>query len=266
VRHYVQPVRVRDSTDDDWLGIVGIADEHGLQGADSVRNPGYVELLRRRGRLLVGEDTGRVIGFSGMVRIDATVMVSDLFVSAEHQGRGIGTTMLRELIGSQRTLMTFSSSHPGALSAYQRVGMRPGWTLSYLQGQIARQHSVLSATRVDPNVFVIDRPGLLSLFDSVACVHISRDSTRVGSAIVADPDGDPVLHRLLLADRHDEGILAIMNLLPAGATLRARVPDWSSAFEALQSLGFTETDHDLYMGTKPNLVPSSLAALNPGLA
>ncbi|MEO5838392.1 MAG: GNAT family N-acetyltransferase [Acidimicrobiales bacterium] len=257
---------VRDATDDDWCDIARIADEHGLQGADSVRNPRYCELLRDHGRLLITEDAGQVVGFAGMVRIGNTAMVSDLFVAADHQRHGVGTTLLSQLVGGEQTLMTFSSSHPGALAAYRRLGLQPGWALCYLQGPIVRQRCSLNATRVDPHAFVIDRPELLRLFDSVACVHINSDSTRVGSAIVADPEGEPVLHRLVLDDRHDEGMLAVMNILPAGAMLRATVPDWSSAYRLLRGLGFAETDHDLYMGTKSNLVPRSLAAVNPGLA
>ena len=259
-------MHVRDFTDGDRDEVVRIAAEHALHGEDSVLNPRYVELLQRRGRFLVSEDAGQVVGFGAMVRIPTAAMVSELFVATAQHGRGIGTSMLNALVGSRKTVMTFSSSHPAARAAYQRLGLRSGWTLRYFEGPIAHQHSALRATRVDPSEFVIDRPELLGVFDSVACMHISRARIRVGSAIVADPDGEPVIHRLLIADEHDQAILAVMNNLPAGATLRTRVPDCSSAAATLRDAGFVETDHDLYMGTAPDLLPRSLAAVNPGLA
>jgi GNAT superfamily N-acetyltransferase len=259
-------VLVRDASDDDQWAIVRVAGEYGHEGADSVMNPRYVDYLRREGRLLVSEQAGEVVAFAGGLRLGETLMVSELFVSAEHHARGIGTAMLNALVGDHRRIMTFSSPHPAARAAYERIGMQPLWRLRYLAGPVVHRRSAVQATRVEPNAFVIDRPEMLRVFEPVACVGLDRDRKRVGSAIVADPDGEPVVHRLLLAEPHADAMLAIMNLLPVGTTLRVRVPDWSDACHTLQEVGFSETDHDMFMATTPSLLSRSLEAVNPGLA
>ena len=126
---WVQPL-VRQASSSDDLVMDAIARE-----GDASADADYLALVRsQHGRLLVAERDDRVVAFGGVVDIDGVAMLTDLFVAADARGAGIGTMLLDALFDGSSRRMTFSSKHPAALAAYQRVGMEPQWRLLYLKG------------------------------------------------------------------------------------------------------------------------------------
>ena len=62
----------------------------------------YLELVHSCGRVLVGEIEGTIVGFAAAVPAGGVTHVSDLFVTPEHQGRGIGRRLLGTVLEAAR--------------------------------------------------------------------------------------------------------------------------------------------------------------------
>ncbi len=80
------------------------------------------------GALLLAERDGTAIGFAATITRDEIVFLSDCFVRADAQSRGVGRGLLQRLIPrDDQTFCTVSSNDPRAQALYIRSGMRPRW-------------------------------------------------------------------------------------------------------------------------------------------
>ena len=108
----VEPGSVREATPADDDDIEAIARAHGFEDdADSAIDDRYRRFVAAHGRLVVAQDAGKVVGFGGAIDADGVRLVTDLFLLASHQGRGLGGAMLDALVGDAERRMTFSSGH-----------------------------------------------------------------------------------------------------------------------------------------------------------
>jgi len=81
----------------------------------------------------------RVAGFAAAVVRDRVVFLSECFVGAPFQSRGVGRALVRRLLAPDgRVRCTLSSRDPRALSLYIRAGLRPRWPHFCLLADTAR--------------------------------------------------------------------------------------------------------------------------------
>jgi GNAT superfamily N-acetyltransferase len=261
-------VSIRAATAADETAIAAVATAHHISGRDSVHNPRYQALLRDRGRLIVADDGGEVIGFGGMIPAAGVAMITDLFVLESHHGQGFGTRITDALLDGYERRMTFSSAHPAARAAYVRAGMTPRWTLRYLRGRANPPPSPsLQGVEVSRAAVQSDRPELVELFDWGRCFHIvDRAGLIVGHAIVTQVDSRLAIERLNTTANHAAAMAALLGALTPNADVSACVPSESNAVPLLERIGFEQTETDLHLSSEPDLMPPTLAAVNPGLA
>jgi GNAT superfamily N-acetyltransferase len=81
----------------------------------------------------------QIAGFAATVARGAVVFLSECFVRAEYQSRGVGRALVRRLLpNDRRVCCTLSSRDPRALALYIRAGMRPQWPNFCLRAEAAR--------------------------------------------------------------------------------------------------------------------------------
>jgi hypothetical protein len=259
---------IRPATAQDQDAVAAVATAHEISGRDSVQNPRYQTLLREKGRLVVADTDGEVVGFGGMIPAAGVAMITDLFVLQDHHGVGLGTAMTNALLDGYERRMTFSSAHPAARAAYIRAGMEPRWTLRYLRGRANPPPSPsLQAVPVKHADVQADRPELVEFFEWGRCYHIvDRGGEVVGHAIVTSDLGHLAIDRLATTADHAAAMAALLGALTPNAEVQACVPSESNAAALLVALGFRDVDSDLHLSSEPGLMPSTLVAVNPGLA
>jgi GNAT superfamily N-acetyltransferase len=87
----------------------------------------------------LAEIDDRIAGFAATVVRGAVVFLSECFVRAEFQSRGVGRTLVRRLLPNDgRVRCTLSSRDPRALALYIRAGMRPQWPNFCLRAETSR--------------------------------------------------------------------------------------------------------------------------------
>jgi GNAT superfamily N-acetyltransferase len=87
----------------------------------------------------VAEIDGQIVGFAATVMRGAVAFLSECFVRAEYQSRGVGRALVRRLLPNDRRIRcTLSSRDPRALALYIRSGMRPQWPNFCLRAAAAR--------------------------------------------------------------------------------------------------------------------------------
>jgi GNAT superfamily N-acetyltransferase len=244
----VQPVvREAMSTDDAVMDVIA-------REGDASADADYLVLVRSQGgRVLVAEQDGRVVAFGGVVDVDGVSMLTDLFVSEMARGAGIGTQLLRELFDGSSRRMTFSSKHPAALAAYQRVGMEPQWRLLYLEGVANGGGTGLPAAE-----WQHERRSLVERMASQGA-HVSAD-------VVSIPEDPAIWIARVQTARPVKAVSATLAGLPRGSVVKLCVPEYSPlATWALKS-GFAETDYDTFCATPGIALPPDLHCLDPGLA
>jgi hypothetical protein len=213
----------------------------------------YLELVRGEGgRLLVAESAGRVIAFGGVVEIGGTAMLTDLFVSADSRGRGVGTKLLVELFDGTSRRMTFSSKHPAAHAAYRRSGMEPQWRLLYLRGPATG-----GGTGHPVSPWRHDR---LTLVETMA-----RQGAHVSSEVVWMPEPTGIWLARLHSDRPIERLSAALAGLPRDTVVSMCVPEHSPLVAWSRDNGFAVVDHDTFCATPHVQLPHDLHCLHPGL-
>ncbi len=214
----------------------------------------YLELVRSQGgRLLVAETDGRVVAYGGVVDVDGIAMLTDLFVSADARGTGIGTEMLRELFAGATRRMTFSSKHPAALPVYRRAAMEPRWRLLYLEG-----HAIGGGRELPVEAWRHDRRSLVET--------MARQGAHVTGDVVSMPDkGGIWIMRLQSTDPVD-ALVRALQAMPAGTKVTMCTPEHSPIAAWAQSHGFALTDHDTFCATPDADIASDLHCLDPGLA
>ena len=214
----------------------------------------YLALVRsQQGRLLVAESEGRVTGYGGVVDIDGTAMLCDLFVAADARGAGIGGLLLTELLGGFGQRMTFSSKHPAALAAYRRMGMQPQWRLLYLKGRARGGGSGMPVAE-----WQHDR---LSLVQEMA-----RQGAHVTADTVSMPDKGGVWIVRLQSNRPVKVLSATLAGLAPGTVVTMCTPEHSPVAAWAQKSGFDVDDYDTFCATPDVVLPDDLHCLDPGLA
>lgn len=140
---------LRDATFDDVPAIARVA----AACDEPIETPGvpgspYAEHLLARGKVIVAESDGVVVGYAAAVPVGAWRHVTDLFVHPAARDRGWGRALLAAVLEGQTAATTFASNDVRAIPIYVRAGMRALWPSLYLEGRAAR----LDATelRVSP--------------------------------------------------------------------------------------------------------------------
>jgi GNAT superfamily N-acetyltransferase len=230
-----------------------VMDAIARQGDASANGP-YVALLRSQSaRLLVAESAGNVVGFGGVVEIGGTSMLTDLFVAADARGAGIGTRLLHDLFDGSSRRMTFSSSHPAALAAYQRMGMDPQWRLLYFEGI-----AIGDGVPLPNGEWQHDRVSLVNEMARQGA-HVTAD------VVVATKATKSSIARLQSARPVEVAAAAIASLAP-GSTVTMCTPEHSPVADWAQEHGFNVVDYDSFCATPGVSLPVDLHCLDPGLA
>lgn len=267
----VEPGSVREATPADDDDITAIARAHGFDDADSAIDGRYRRFVAAHGRLVVALVAGQVVGFGGAIDADGVRMVTDLFLLAEHQGRGLGGAMLDALVGDAEQRMTFSSAHERAVPSYRRMGMEPRWRLQYWSGvapvdPVARYEVV----EVVPEQWQGDRPDLADHWSARGgrLLHI-RDAGRLAGWSIVVPAGPGAnvwdVARLSTALPHDVALRDVLSVIPVGAAVHVCTPERSTAARLLERVGFATVEHDIFCATDGVDLSAELAALHPGL-
>lgn len=241
--------RIREALPSDDEVMDAIARE-----GDASADASYLAFVRsQHGRLLVAESEERVTAYGGVVDIDGTAMVCDLFVAADARGAGVGSLLLQELLDGFRDRMTFSSKHPAALAAYRRLGLQPQWRLLYLKGRALGGGAGMPAA-----AWQHDRHSLVQ--------EMERQGAHVTADAVSMPDKGGVWIMRLHSTRPIKVLSATLAGLTAGTVVTMCTPEHSTVAAWAQKNGFEVEDHDTFCATPDLDLPDDLHCLDPGLA
>jgi GNAT superfamily N-acetyltransferase len=245
-------IRAATAGDHDRLAEIGA--EGDAPGLDAH----YLSFVAARGRLLVAASAGDVVAFAGMLPVTGfspvgdVAMVTDLFVSTEGRGHGVGGALLTALLDGYEQRMTCSSKHPAALPAYRRAGMEPRWRLLYLAGVADGGGPPLT-----PAPWAGDRPELVQHFADAGAIVV-RD------AVIEVAGGGADVHRLQAAD--PIGRMAdILAALPAGLPVHTCVPEPHPLAQWLFGRDFEVADHDVFCATPGVMFRGGVSCVHPGL-
>jgi len=121
-------VTVRDMTLDDVPAVGAL--EHKLFPIDAWPVQMFLDELSQpeTRRYLVAETSGGIVGYAGLMCIEPIADVQTIAVVPEHEGRGIGSTLLTQLIeearhrGAADVLLEVRADNPRAQQLYVRFG------------------------------------------------------------------------------------------------------------------------------------------------
>jgi len=121
-------VTVRDMTLDDVPAVGAL--EHKLFPIDAWPVQMFLDELSQpeTRRYLVAETSGGIVGYAGLMCIEPIADVQTIAVVPEHEGRGIGSTLLTQLIeearhrGAADVLLEVRADNPRAQQLYLRFG------------------------------------------------------------------------------------------------------------------------------------------------
>lgn len=272
-------IEVRDADRDDLpavLDVAGIVDPPDDGAEVDVR---YYEHLLDSGRLVVAVAGGIVVGYSGLVPVDGTAHLSDLFVHPDAHGRGIGTALLdaawTTAVGDVPR-QTFSSMHPSALPLYIRAGMAPRWPLLYLRGDPAslpkpslrvRDAGAAELAALEEAWIGWDRTAEYTHWVGATNARgavVTDGAKAVAAAVVSRTRAR---HSLTHLSAGDESLLlpALSALGPlCGTDVMVAVPGASPVLPLLVDLGWRITDRDLYCASEAQLWDASRVLPHPG--
>lgn len=272
-------IEVRDADRDDLaavLDLAGIVDPPD-EGADvDIR---YYEHLLDCGQLVVAEAGGVVLGYSGVIPVDRTAHLSDLFVHPDAHGQGIGAALLDAAWTAtvdDVPRQTFSSMHPSALPLYVRAGMAPRWPLLYLRGYPGslpqpslqvRDAAAAELAAHEQEWIGWDRTTEYAYWlgaTHARGVVVMDGSTPVAAAVVSRVRARHSLTHLSAVDA-SWVLPAVSAVGPlCGTDLMVAVPGASPVLPVLVDLGWRITDRDLYCATEPDLWDASRVLPHPG--
>jgi GNAT superfamily N-acetyltransferase len=277
---------VRLATPADIPGIAAVLASNGeaLERPDVVGYP-YLEHLLRRGRMVIAELDGPIVGFGSVIRIGEASMVSDLFVDPAHHGQGIGSALLVEALGDDQPRMTFSSADPRALPAYIRAGMRPWWPNLYVradQAALARlpadQSLVVEPASLDETVQLslalagIDRSDDFGFYatqpDAAGFVVRNGDAVAAVGWAARDDEGNgrELSHAAINRDADPTTAVAALFVAAArGESVWGCVPGPQPALPALLEAGARIVDRDTYCTSDPGWLDPERILPNPSL-
>lgn len=267
-------IDVRPAEPADVGAVQRVSASTGQPPVESGADAGYVEFVMRTGTALVAADPdGRIVGWGAVRTHVLGSMLSDLFVSPDHQGLGIGRALLERLWPDDRSQprFTFSSRHPVALPVYARAGLQSGWPLLYLSGP-APHETTLTARLVEAAVAADAEVGLVGAKRGPDYLFWRQtpgtsgvlvfDGTRL--AACGAVRAGAVLH-LSCPCRSDAGAALGAALGAAGArAVTVQLPGPHPAVPDLLRAGFRIDDYDIAMST-PRLDLPTAWAYSPGL-
>jgi GNAT superfamily N-acetyltransferase len=280
---------VRDATADDIEPIAEVAVATGQDEEWEGSDPAYVGHLLSRGRVVVAEAGGFVIGFGATMPVGtgdtAVSMLCDLFVQPSAHGAGCGRAMLTALWRSEPRRMTFSSQHANALPLYTSFGVDAWWPLLYLRGEPAalrlprgwqvaaispleaaeRERSWTGADRTSDYLAWAGRPA----GDPLA---VSQDGEQVAVGVAGGVGwGYGLTHMAISPGAGDQqaadAVLAAVACLQAsdhGA--RICLPAPHPATRQVLGAGWRITDFDLFMASESGILDPRRAVPSPGMA
>jgi ribosomal protein S18 acetylase RimI-like enzyme len=121
------------------------------------------------GEMFVAEASGRVLGYTALIRRGAVAYLAELYVRTEAQSAGIGQALLARVLRdpagsngfSHRIVCTLSSDDHRALALYARAGLIPRWPHFLLYGTPSRELppvnlKVVPAAPGDPELLRFD--------------------------------------------------------------------------------------------------------------
>lgn len=240
---------MRPALPGDYVRLVDIA----VEGDSIDCDEHYLSFVANIGRLLCAATSTDVVAFGGMVPVDGAAMVTDLFVAAAGRGQGAGGQLLGELLADFPQRMTFSSQHEAALAAYRRAGMEPRSRMLYLSGPAVGGGAALS-----PSAWTHDRTEVVDYF-------AERGAFVTTNAVAIATDDGLELLRIDATDAIAECEL-LLRAFATGTNLRLYVPEAHPLAAWLRARGFGVVDHDVLCTTEGVELPTTLAALHPGLA
>jgi GNAT superfamily N-acetyltransferase len=259
---------IRPYRPDDLDALLPIGEEWDLGEGPNEFGGDYLDLVQQLGTVLVATDGDRAVGFAGAVPVRGAAMITDLFVTASHHGRGLGGALLDALLAGQPRRMTCCSTHPSALPTYVSRGLQPRWHLRYLEGLAVDAPSPLSVVPVALDEWGDDRPERAAHWHRqgarlVALLDVRDD--RVGHAVLLPEAAGWSIPQLVTSVDHGHAMAALLSSVEAGTPITTWVPEWSAAALVLDELDFLETDADLWCSTDSRLTSRAAAALHPGL-
>ena len=241
-------IELRETTIDDDARLAEIARE----GDSADASPAYFAFVRSSGSLLAAADGGLVIGFAGMVPVGEVAMVTDLYVAAVSRGHGVGGRLLGALLDGWPQRMTFSSSHPLAMPAYQSAGMEPRWRLRYLSGR-----AVGGGLPLVPARWRHDRADLVE--------HFRAEGAIVGHDIVVHVGTRGAVVERLVSDRAEAEMHWLLEALPSGTTVWCRVPEHRPLAGWLEQRGFWVNEHDTFLSSPGVDLDPGVSCVHAGL-
>ncbi len=151
----------------------------------------YAAHLLARGKVIVAESDGVVVGYAATVPVGTWHHVTDLFVHPAARDRGWGRALLAAVLEGEAAATTFASDDVRAIPIYVRAGMRALWPNLYLEGRAAR----LDATplRVSPVTAAETAAAELAFTGMDRSADHAYWGTRRGAVPFLVLDGDAVL-------------------------------------------------------------------------
>ncbi len=265
-------LRIRPATDDDVGAILGVWAANGdtiPKGGVDILTP-YLAHLLRTGRVLVAEDSDRVVGFGAVVERTGVTHLADLFVLPDRFGEGIGGRLLDAVFGDAGARTTFASSDPRAMPLYVRAGMSPLWPNLYLDVDAsALPPSSPTAVCEPAETASLVQLEQLWLGDASTADHRFWASLPEARPFVVVDRGQPVaavhartrrsgqdrwINRVVMAPDCDPAVVLVAAYRHAseGGRIGSCLPGPNPALRMLLAGGARIIDQDTYMASDPS--------------
>lgn len=282
------PVSLRAATDADVPALEGVmfATEAPPAGEPET-TPGahepYLAHLVTRGRVVVAELSGAVVGFGATVDTGRATHLADLFVLPQQHGRGVGGRLLAAVFGDAVRRTTFASDDPRALPLYVRAGMQALWPSLYMAGDPGRiaaaaelwveEVDLTEMARLERNWSGVERdldlPYWVSIPEATAFA-VGRAGARVATGLWRRRIRGigHWLDHLQVAPAADPAP-ALLAAFRYGARFGDRgggcVPGPSPIVRPLLEAGFRIVDRDTYLASDPGIVDPEREIVNTGM-
>lgn len=245
-------MRIRPARRDDFPALRDIAAEGGSPDGDDR----YFQFVASHGRLLVALDDTALVGFAGSIDVGDATMVTDMFVAADRRGHGVGAALLAAVTDGSDTVVTFSSTHPGALALYGNAGLVPQWDLLTLRGTASGGGPALAR-----GAWRHDRADVVEHFRLLGAL-VGPD--RVVLPADANDDGVSMVWRMV-SEHPAADAAELLAALPAGAAVEWSLPEPHPLASWLLAHGFTAVDRDVCCASGPWNLDPRVCSVHRGL-